>query len=320
VSVSREKIDLTTHQAKVVGMQYSLLLIATLSIGQAQPLGPGDHKRSITVDDLKRHHYIHVPAKYDPKEPAAVVLALHGAIMDAKLMEVFTGLSETADKHNFIVVYPNGTGPGGFFQTWNAGLRNKNNKADDVKYLGKVLDDVEGVLQVNKKRVYVIGLSNGGMMTYRLASEMSARIAAIASVAGTMPVEKYQPARPVSVIHFHGTKDELVPYKGPGEKKEVADFMRVRSVDDTVMACVMANACYAKPTETEIAMKKDKIKVIRKEFGKGKDDSEVVLYVVENGGHTWPGMTLSPAFLGLSTNNISANELMWDFFKKHARK
>jgi polyhydroxybutyrate depolymerase len=301
-------------------MQYGLLLIATLSIGQAEPLGPGDHKRTITVDDLKRHHYIHVPPKYDPKQPAAVVVALHGAVMDAKLMERFTGLSETADKHNFIVVYPNGTGtgPGGLVQAWNAGLKNKNNKADDVKYLGKVLDDVEGALKVSKKRVYVIGLSNGGMMTYRLASAMSDRIAAVASVAGTMPVEKYEPKRPVPVVHFHGTKDELVPFKGPGKKEGVAGFLGVRSVEDTVMACVKANGCSEKPTETEIAMKEDKIKVIRKVYGKGKNDSEVVLYVVENGGHTWPGMTLSPPFLGLSTKNISANEIMWEFFQKHS--
>jgi polyhydroxybutyrate depolymerase len=299
-------------------MQYSLLVIAALSVGQAETLGPGDHRRTITVDGLKRNHIIHVPPKYDPKKPAPLVLALHGAIMDGRLMEKFTGLSETADKYHFIIVYPNGTGPGGFFQTWNAGLRNKNNKTDDVKYLGKVLDDVESAVKVNKKRVYVIGLSNGGMMAYRVASAMSNRIAAIASVAGTMPIEKYEPRRPISVLHFHGTKDELVPFKGPGEKKELADLLGVRSVDETVMACVQANGCFVKPTETEIPMKKDKVKVIRKDYEKCKDDSEVVLYVIEDGGHTWPGMTLSPAFLGLSTNNISANDIMWEFFQKHS--
>src|ERR1022692_630381 len=127
-------------------MQYSLLLITALVVGQTEPLGPGDHKRTITVDKLKRTHRIHVPAKYDPKKPAAVVLALHGAGMFAELMEGFTQLSKTADEHNFIVVYPNGTG---VFQTWNAGLfpgELSKTSADDVKYLGKVLDDVESVV------------------------------------------------------------------------------------------------------------------------------------------------------------------------------
>jgi polyhydroxybutyrate depolymerase len=296
-------------------MQYSLLLIAALSINQAEPLGPGDHKRTITVDDTKRIHRIHVPPKYDPKQPAAVVLALHGAVMDGELMEGFSGLSKTADKHNFIVVYPNAQ-----LFTWNAGLDTKNNKADDVKYLGKVLDDVESVLKVNKKRIYTVGLSNGGMMTYRVAAEMSDRIAAVGAVAGTMPVGKYEPKRPISVVHFHGTKDDLVPFDGPDKKKDVLGILKFRSVDDTVMTCVKANGCTELPRETLIRMKADKIRVIRKEYDKGKDGSEVILYVVENGGHTWPGSPLSPVFLGLSTNNINANEIMWEFFQKHPLK
>src|SRR4051812_16071442 len=123
-------------------MPYSLLLYAALSFSQTEALGPGDHKRVITVDEHRRTHWIHVPPKHDPSQPAAVVLALHGAMMDAKMMEAFSGLSKTADRHNFIVVYPNGTGPGGVLQTWNAGFFPGNlnkQRADDVKYLGKVL-------------------------------------------------------------------------------------------------------------------------------------------------------------------------------------
>ncbi|MBI3821588.1 MAG: polyhydroxybutyrate depolymerase [Planctomycetes bacterium] len=306
-------------------MQYGLLLVATFALAQqpAEPLGPGDHKRVITVDDAKRRHYIHVPPKYDPKEPAAVVLVLHGAMMDGKMMETFTGLTETADKHNFIAVYPNGTGPGGILLTWNAGafpgdLNSK--KVDDVKYLGKVLDDVESAFKVNKKRVYVAGLSNGAMMSYRLASEMSDRIAAIAPVAGTMAIEKYEPKRPVPVVHFHGTKDALVPYKGLALKKDAKGMYKFLSVDDTIKACVKANGCEDKAAETEIEAKEDKLKVTRKVYGKCKTDAEVVLYTVEGGCHTWPGMTMSPAFLGLSTKNIDANEVMWQFFTKHALK
>jgi polyhydroxybutyrate depolymerase len=254
-----------------------------------------------------------------------LVLALHGAAMDAKLMETFTGLSKTADENDFIVVYPNGTGPAGILLTWNAGLfpgeLNKSNKADDVKYLGKVLDDVESLFNVDKKRVYVTGLSNGGMMSYRLAAEMSERIAAIAPVAGTMALEKYEPKRPISVLHIHGTKDSLVPYKGPDRKTDVAKILRFRSVDDTIAACIKANGCSDKAEETEIEMKVDKVKVTRKAFNKGKDGSEVVLYTLENGGHVWPGSVLPmQAFLGTSTRNIMANDVIWDFFKKHALK
>lgn len=307
---------------KDLDMSYSILVYAAFMFGTAEVLGPGDHRRVITVDEHKRTHWIHVPAKYDPKEPAAVVLALHGAMMDAKVMEAFCGLSRTADRHNFIVVYPNGTGPGGVLQTWNAGFFPGNlnkQRADDVKYLSKVLDDLSGVLNINQKRIYVAGLSNGGMMAYRIAAELSDRIAAIASVAGTMVIEKYAPRRPVPVLHFHGTSDLLVPFNGPSNKETPVN-LRFRSVEDTIQACIKANGCGECATESLVEMKEDKIKVVRKEYHTGNHGADVVLYVIEGGGHTWPGMNLAPALLGLSTRNISANEIMWDFFRKHALK
>jgi polyhydroxybutyrate depolymerase len=304
-------------------MQASLILVAAFTLTQPDPLGAGDHKRTITVDELKRTHLVHVPPKYDAKKPIPVVLALHGAMMDGKLMEYFSGLNDTADRHHFIVVYPNGTSPvPGLFQTWNAGKfpgeLNKA-KADDVKYLGKVLDDVESAFTVDKKRVYAAGLSNGAMMSYRLAAEMSDRIAAIMPVAGTMAVEKYEPKQPVSVLHIHGTKDALVPYEGPN-KKGTPNFLKFRSVDDTVAACVKANGCSDKKIESEVDMKADKMKVTRRTYNNGKNGSEVVLYILDDGGHVWPGSTLNPIVLGKTTDNINANELMWEFFKKHSRK
>jgi polyhydroxybutyrate depolymerase len=303
-------------------MQYSLLICAVLSLGQTEPLGPGNHRRTVTVEEQKRSYLIHVPPKYDAKKPTPVVLALHGAGMHDKIMERFCGMDETADAHNFIVIYPNGTGPLGVILTWNAGLfpgkLNKHN-ADDVKYLNKVLDDLPSVLNVDTKRIYVAGLSNGGMMAYRVASEMSERVAAVASVAGTMVIEDYHPKRPIPVLHIHGTKDTIVPYNG-GNKKENPKFLHFRSVDDTIMTCVKANGCAEKPMISEVEMKEDKTKVIRKEYDNCKNNADVVLYVVEDGGHTWPGMKGSPAFLGVCTGNISANEVIWDFFKKHPLK
>lgn len=306
-------------------MQTTLLLVSIFAVAQTESLGAGDHRRTLTVDDVKRSHWIHVPPKYDAKKPTPLVLALHGAAMDGKLMEVFTGLDTTADEQNFIVVYPSGTGPGGFLLTWNAGLfpgeLNKGNKADDVKYLGKVLDDAEKVLNVDKKRIYVTGLSNGAMMSYRLASEMSERIAAIAPVAGTIALEKYEPKRPISVLHIHGTKDTLVPYNGPDKKNDLVKVLQFRSVDDTISACLKANGCSERPEVTEIEPKVDKIKITRKAYNNGKNGSEVVLYVMEDAGHVWPSSVLGvPAFLGPSTRNINANEVIWDFFKKHALK
>ena len=300
-------------------MQYSFLLIATLAVGQPDSLTPGTHERTITVDKLKRTHLIHVPSKYDPKKPTPVVLALHGATMIAKFMELGTGLSKTADDNGFIVVYPNGTG---FIQTWNAGsFPGDINKADDIKYLGKVLDDVEAVCNVDTKRVYATGLSNGAMMCYRLASEMSERIACIAPVAGTMAIEKYEPKRPVPVMHFHGTKDLLVPYLMASPIKRIfANFLRFRSVDDTVTTCVKANGCAEKPTESEAGRQGRKAQGdaqgIRRRQGEGRGHS---LYHRKRRPHLARRVCRRP-FLGPSTKNFSANDTMWEFFKKHALK
>src|SRR4029077_10187735 len=103
-------------------------------------------------------------------------------------------------------------------------------------FIAKMLDDLESVVNVDKQRVYATGISNGAMMCYRLAAELSERIAAIAPVAGTLALEKFQPKCPMPVLHIHGTIDRLVPYEGAGPT--VAAFMKFQSVDDTIAACV----------------------------------------------------------------------------------
>ena len=167
------------------------------------------------MGEQKRTYIVHIPKGYDPKKPAPVVLALHGAAMNGSMMVWFTGLNKKSDKAGFIVVYPSGTGTGPFL-TWNAGgFKGKmaEGKADDVAFIGKLLDDLGTVVKVDEKRVYACGMSNGGMMCYRLAAELSDRIAAIAPVAGTIAIDESKPKRPVPVIHFHGTKDTFVPFE-----------------------------------------------------------------------------------------------------------
>ena len=131
--------------------------------------------------------------------------------------------------------------------TWNAGgFQGKEGKPDDVAFIAKVLDDLATVVNVDPKRVYVTGMSNGGMMCYRLAAELSDRIAAIAPVAGTMAIDNYHPKRPVPVMHFHGTADKLVPFGGPGSG--TPKFLGFKSVEDTIKICAKANGC---PEEAE---------------------------------------------------------------------
>ena len=287
---------------------------------QSDPLGLGDHTRTLMMGEQKRTYLVHVPKGYDPKKPAPVVLALHGAAMNGPMMVWFSGLNKKSDDAGFIVVYPSGTGTGPLL-TWNAGgFKGKmaEGRADDVAFIGKLLDDLGSVVKVDEKRVYACGMSNGGMMCYRLAAELSDRIAAIAPVAGTIAIEESKPKRPVPVIHFHGTKDTLVPFEMA--KGKTPAFMKLKGVEESVQTWVKLNGCEEKPKTETISKDGDEMKVIRTTYSGGKDEAEVVLVVIEGGGHTWPGQQPPVGFIGKSAMNVSANDLMWEFFQRHKLK
>jgi polyhydroxybutyrate depolymerase len=296
---------------------HTLLLLTVLG---TDPLGSGDHTRTVLMGEQKRTYLVHVPKEYAPEKPAPVILALHGAAMDGSMMVWFSGLNKKSDESGFIVVYPSGTGVGPF-RTWNAGGfsgRMAEGKADDVAFIGKLLDDLGTVVKVDEKRVYACGMSNGGMMCYRLAAELSDRIAAVAPVAGTIAIEESKPKRPVPVIHFHGSKDNIVPFEM--KKGKTPSFMKLKGVEDSIQTWVKLNGCDEEPMTEMISKEDDEIEVTRTCYSGGKEDSEVVLVVIKEGGHTWPGQKPPVGFIGKSARNISANDLMWEFFQKHQMK
>jgi polyhydroxybutyrate depolymerase len=302
-------------------MLTSLLMTMALALGQTDALGPGDHVGSLQCGGLKRTYHVHVPANYDCLQPTPLVLALHGLSMDARMMAKFTGLNKVADREGFVVVYPDGTGPVNVLRGWNAGAfpgDDGKERPDDVAFLTRLLDEIERQVHVDRSRIFATGMSNGAMMAYRLAGALSARIAAIAPVAGTLPVGDWRPDRAVPIIHFHGTADTLVPIGGP--KDELARVVKFKSVDDSIQTWVKLNGCTAEPVVSELPAQRDKYKVTCKTYNHGRGDAEVVLYIIDGGGHSWPGMHLQPSFLGPSTDNINASELMWQFFKKHPRR
>jgi len=132
-----------------------------------------------------------------------------------------------------------------------------------------------------------------------------------------MGIDQATPKRPVPVLHFHGSDDPFVPIAGGCGPRSIsqADFT---SVDRSIRAWVEANGCRREPIVIEMPNKADDgMSVLRKEYPGGRDGSEVVLYLIQGGGHTWPGREARMAALGKSTLDISANELMWEFFEKH---
>jgi polyhydroxybutyrate depolymerase len=233
-------------------------------------------------------------------------------------------MDQASDRYGFIVVYPQGTGARfrmitSHEYTWNAGTCcgwAMQHHIDDVAYTNALLDDLERQVNVDKKRVFATGISNGAMMCFRLACQLSNRIAAIAPISGTMGFSNCSPPRPVSVIYFQGTADEFVPFGGgkgprslPGELFE--------SVDQTIAFWRQQDKITGSP------------RVVRRGqatgyyYGPGADGSEVALWVIQGGGHTWPGGQygfLGKRVLGAITYDISANDLMWEFFQRHPMK
>ncbi|MFO0968317.1 MAG: PHB depolymerase family esterase [Gemmataceae bacterium] len=267
-----------------------------------------------------RGYLLHVPPSHQ-NSPSPLVLALHGATSNARLMEKFCGLSAKADAAGFLVAYPSGTGALPNVLTWNAGAccgYAAQHQVDDVGFIAALLDDVAGRVAIDPRRIYATGMSNGAQMVFRLAGEMAERFAAVATVAGALGLPRVAPTRPISLMHFHGTEDEFTPFAGGRGARSVygADFL---SVDATIGAWVEANGC---PPEPRVELFPDRVgdgtAIVRKVYGPGRGGVEVRLVVIEGGGHTWPGRPPLPLALGKSTGNVQANDWIWEFFEKRS--
>ncbi len=274
--------------------------------------------RSLKVGGLKRSYLIHLPEGYDSRTPTPVVVAMHGATMNGPMMAWFSGLSKKADEAGFIAVYPDGTGTFSSLN-WNAGTccgSAVEKNIDDVGFINAILDDLIQTFNADPRRIYITGMSNGGMMAYRMASEMSDRIAAIAPVSGTMGTRTCNPNRPVPILHVHGTDDKFMPFAGGRSPSGKLLY----SVDHSIQAWVKANGCDETPHRDVLSKVDDDMRVTRAIYGTNPHGPEVVLVVIEGGGHTWPGKKSPSRNLGRSALNISANDLMWEFFQKHQLK
>ena len=302
------------------------VLAAALCCGsvsaQVNDLLPGDHSRTVAVGDRVRAYHVHVPASYTGKRALPVVLVLHGGGGNGRQMARYSGMSRTADREGFLAVYPDGSGRlKGVLLTWNTGLPGiyaTRTKSDDLEFIRSLLDDLETIANVDRRRVYATGISNGAMLSLMLAAHMPDRIAAVAPVAGTVKTGPRPGARPVSVLFFHGTKDRHVPIEGGIGPNSRVRF-RFPSVADTVAVWVEASGCPSRPKIEDLPDRgDDRTSVQRHTYGPGREGAEVVLYRIEGGGHTWPGSRQGLAgMLGPTTRDISANEIIWAFFKRH---
>jgi polyhydroxybutyrate depolymerase len=282
------------------------------------PLTPGDHRFTLQHDGLARAYRVHVPASYRSDTPAALLVALHGGggNMDYQADDSKYGLVTKSEREGFVVVFPNGYSKlaSGKFATWNAGRccgAARDGNIDDVGFIREVVHRVTAQLNIDRGRVYATGMSNGGLMAYRLACEMSDVFAAIAPVAGTDNTADCQPARPVSVLHIHAKDDTHVLFNGGAGPDSVARRLitEFTSVPDSVAKWVRLDACAAAEPRRVL----DKPGAYCEEYSPCRDGTRVRLCVTESGGHSWPGGTKARA-VEAPSKAISANDVMWEFF------
>ena len=282
-------------------------------------LGPGNYTRQIDSGGITRYYDIHVPASYSRDKPTPVVLNLHGGSGNPKQQRRDSGMDAVADKNGFIAVYPAGTSAMGKLLTWNIGsvksYATKKN-IDDIGYFRRLLPDLTTIFNVDGKRVYATGISQGAMMCYRLACELSDKIAAIAPVAGVMqvPDADRKPTHSMPIIHFHGLEDKHVTYDGSVSRTLVGDVDRP-SVPETINWWIAKDGLKTTPTK-EGKMGAAEYSQYTSADGRG----EIVLWTLTDGGHTWPGgdSPLPESRMGKTNRDINASELMWEFFAKHA--
>lgn len=285
---------------------------------------PGDHYVMLEHAGLKRYVLVHIPASYNKGENAVpLVLMFHGGSGTSHQAARSYHWKEKSDAEGFIVAFPDGTGN---IQTWNSGHccgSSRRNDIDDIGFVRLLITEFQAKLNINNKMIYATGMSNGGMMSHLLASEMSDVFAAVAPVAGTIggraaigePIEYIDvPTNPIPIIMFHGFEDTNVKYKGG---RSTGGFRTTR-VDISQSMCVKFWV-KANKTERKPEIKKSESgNIITAIFSDPVNNADVVHVTIKNQGHAWPGGKWN-GIGDKPTKEISATDQIWDFFKAHQK-
>lgn len=278
-----------------------MLLLVALVNGQQTIQGNFMH------DSISRNYLLYVPASYSHTTSAPLVINLHGYGSNALEQMYYSSFMPIADTAGFLVVHPNGTLDFTSTTHWNTfGF----SSVDDIGFISALIDTLASAYNINLNRVYSTGMSNGGFMSYSLACFLSSRIAAIASVTGTMTQNNFNtcnPGRPVPVMQIHGTADLTVPYNGN------ALFVPVQ---DIINKWVTHNNCLPNPIVTQVPDidTTDGCTAEHHLFEGGSVGATVELYKVIGGGHSWPG---APVVVDVTNMDFNASAEIWRFFRQY---
>jgi len=276
----------------------------------------------------------YVPSSYNGSESVPLVFSFHGLGSSGQGQDNLTSFAELAEEEGFIIVYPEATNipethpilislTGAQIQ-WNLGGPGSlqyHYEVDDLGFITELVDKFKEDYNIDASRVYATGMSNGAMLSYYVSMMLPGTFAGFAAVCSPMTLNLFEPYMdfdldvgcPVTMILMQGTDDPIVPYDGLPDA--------TGSVNQTIDYWKDANNTMTGPVETTWGPTgNDTTSVTRYVYGGGTNGTEVILYKVQGGGHTWPGgpQYLDPYFIGYVTTHIDGTEHIWNILKEHA--
>lgn len=274
-----------------------------------------------TSDGRTRSYHLYVPSALQPG-PMPLLIALHGGTGWGAQFQRNSGFDELAEANGFLVVFPDGVGIGDNadqFRTWNGGYccgTAVKQDVDDVGFIAALIDAIVGEYDVDTSQIFAAGHSNGGIMSYRLACELSDRIVAIGLQAGSLGIDECEPSQPVSVLHLHGTADMNHPIDGGVGPNGISgtDF---RSAAYSVETAAAAMGCAAEPAAATDATNPD---LAITSWTQCSNGVEVRLVAVTGASHSWMGHVPSNPAASAAYADLDASVVILEFLLNHPRE
>ena len=264
---------------------------------------------TIVHDGIVRSYKLYVPAIYSSNIAVPLLFNFHGYTSNSNEQMFYGDFRNIADTANFLVVHPQGTLDNTNTTHFNVGWGGST--VDDVGFTEALIDSLSAAYSIDQNRIYAVGMSNGGFMSFQLACDLSNKIAAVGSVTGSMTpstLGNCNASHPMPIIQIHGTTDATVPYSG--------STGWTASITNVLNHWATFNNCSPAPTVVNVPNTNtiDGSTVEKYTYENGDNCSEVVHYKVTNGQHTWPGSIFN--FAG-TNYDINASVEIWNFISKY---
>ena len=277
--------------------------ISFTTLPPSSEINYGINEFEVIFDQIPRQYIVYIPENYNHSIPTPILFAFHGFGGSNNFIMNSAEFNEIADQENFIVVYPQGSLILNLLAHWNVGGFTQISNTDDVAFVDYLISSLSEMYNINLDRVYATGMSNGGFMSFLLACQLSNKIAAIASVTGSMTTQtlnECDPQREVPILQIHGTNDPVVPYNGIQEWNT--------PIDNVLDYWVLNNQCSTNPDVNDLVDINNDNGITVQEiiYDNGLNGSMVKHFKVNGGTHVW-----------FQNEDIDSSALIWEFFSNY---